>query len=74
MAELESRLAAFQATAVPMSFHELNGTGCSDPDPANHPEWNVSWMPFCTGVAATDAKPQPPERSKWRGRQRRERP
>ncbi len=49
--ELMSRLADFQATAVPMGFHKLNGTGCVDPDPAEHPEWNGSWMPFCKGVA-----------------------
>lgn len=45
--ELLGRLKVYQRTAVPVSFHNLNGTDCSNPDPALHPDWNSTWMPLC---------------------------
>jgi arylsulfatase A-like enzyme len=43
VASLTARLAAFQATAVPKEFHQLNGTNCTSPTPPK----GGSWMPYC---------------------------
>ena len=43
LANLTASLAAYQATAVPVSFHHLNGTNCTSPTPPT----GGTWMPFC---------------------------
>jgi len=56
VAELTARLAEYQATAVPKSFHKL--VGCdADSNPDKHPEFNGTWMPYCPslGYASTSA-------------------
>ena len=43
-----TRLADYQATAVPVAFHDLKPTGpCGKPSPKDNPSWNNTWMPFC---------------------------
>jgi arylsulfatase A-like enzyme len=51
LAELRKRLEAYAATAVPASHHELKGINCTSPSPADHPEWQGNWMPYCAAAA-----------------------
>ena len=53
--ELEKRLEAYQAVAVPKGRHTLSGINCTSPSPEKHPEWHGFWMPFCAATALPGA-------------------